>query len=163
MARRVFYSFHYKPDSWRVSKIRNIGAIEGNKAATDNDWESVTKGGDPAIEKWINEQMKGRTCTVILIGQDTAGRKWINYEIVESWRQGLGLVGIHIHNITDRDEKQSSKGGNPFLGFTISNKDLSSVVKTYDPPYVTSKYVYDHIADSIEGWIDEAIRIRASF
>ena len=31
MARKCFYSFQYKPDNWRVSKIRNIGTIEGNK------------------------------------------------------------------------------------------------------------------------------------
>ena len=45
MARKVFYSFHYKPDSWRASKIRNIGAIEDNQPASDNAWETVTKGG----------------------------------------------------------------------------------------------------------------------
>jgi len=41
MARKCFYSFHYKPDNWRVSKIRNIGAIEGNKPASDNDGETI--------------------------------------------------------------------------------------------------------------------------
>lgn len=35
MARRVFYSFHYVPDNWRVSQVRNIGAIEDNKPAKD--------------------------------------------------------------------------------------------------------------------------------
>ncbi len=30
MARRVFYSFHYKPDVMRVSQVRNIGALEAN-------------------------------------------------------------------------------------------------------------------------------------
>ncbi len=46
MARKCFYSFHYVPDNWRVSKIRNIGAVEGNKPASDNDWETVTGGGE---------------------------------------------------------------------------------------------------------------------
>lgn len=43
--RKVFYSFHYKPDNWRASQVRNIGAVEGNKPASDNDWEEVVKGG----------------------------------------------------------------------------------------------------------------------
>ena len=68
MARKCFYSFHYKPDNWRVSTIRNIGSIEGNKAASDNDWETITKGGDAKIKEWIEEQMKGRTCAIILAG-----------------------------------------------------------------------------------------------
>ena len=32
---RAFYSFHYVPDNWRAATVRNIGAIEGNKAAPD--------------------------------------------------------------------------------------------------------------------------------
>ena len=84
MARKCFYSFHYKPDNWRVSKIRNIGSVEGNKPASDNDWEKISGGGDTKIKQWIADQMKGRTCTVILAGKDTAGRKWINYEIAEA-------------------------------------------------------------------------------
>ena len=51
MKRRVFYSFHYVPDNWRAATVRNIGAIEGNSPATDNDWETVTSGGDPAIKR----------------------------------------------------------------------------------------------------------------
>ena len=163
MARRIFYSFHYKPDNWRVSKIRNIGAIEGNKPAMDNDWEAVTGRGDAAIEKWIKDQMSGRSCAVVLIGQSTAGRKWINYEIIESWKKGMGLFGIHIHNITNSLGEQSSKGSNPFSEFTIGDKSLSSIVKTYDPAFSTSSYVYNHIADNIADWIDEAVEIRKKY
>ena len=54
--------------------------------------------------------MKGRTSAVVLIGESTAARKWIKYEIVESWKQGLGLLGIHIHNITDQANQQANKG-----------------------------------------------------
>jgi len=55
MKRQVFYSFHYKPDSWRASQVRNIGTIEGSKPASDNDWETIIKSGDEAIKKWIKE------------------------------------------------------------------------------------------------------------
>ena len=51
MARRAFYSFHYKPDNWRAAQVRNIGSVEGNKPATDNDWEQITSGGAAAIKK----------------------------------------------------------------------------------------------------------------
>ena len=67
MARKCFFSFHYVPDNWRASTIRQIGAIEGNQPALDNDWETVTKGGDAAIQKWIDSQMEGRTCAVISV------------------------------------------------------------------------------------------------
>ena len=160
MTRRVFYSFHYKPDNWRVAKVRNIGAIEDNKPASDNDWEEVTGKGDKAIQKWINDQLKGRSCVVVLIGEKTAGRKWIKYEIEEGWEAKKGVLGIYIHNLKDRDEKQSNKGSNPFKAFKIGDKSLSSIVKAYDPPHTTSAGVRNYIADHLEDWIEEAIRIR---
>lgn len=39
--RRVFFSFHYRKDSWRASQIRNMGVVDGNKPASDNDWEKI--------------------------------------------------------------------------------------------------------------------------
>jgi len=85
MARAVFYSFHYKPDNWRASKVRQMGALEGNQLLSDNDWEDVTSGGEQAIENWIAEQMRGKSCEVVLIGASTAGRKWVKYEIEKAW------------------------------------------------------------------------------
>lgn len=162
MARKVFYSFHYLPDNWRASQVRNIGAIEGNQPAKDNDWETITKGGERAIETWINNQMAGRSCIVVLIGSGTAKRKWIDHEIKKAWSDGKGLVGIHIHGLKNSEGKTSAKGGNPFEHFTLSNgtKRLSNVVKTYDPAGGDSTTVYKTIKDNLEKWIEEAIAIR---
>ena len=80
MARRAFFSFHYKPDASRAGQVRNMGMVDGNTPVSDNDWETVTKGGAAAIKKWIAAQMHGRSCTVVLVGTNTAGRKWINHE-----------------------------------------------------------------------------------
>lgn len=162
MTRKVFYSFHYVPDNWRVSQVRNIGAIEDNKPAKDNDWETVTKGGDKAIEKWIADQMNGRSCAVILIGTGTANRKWINHEIIKAWNDSKGVVGVHIHNLKNSEGKTSAKGANPFDYIThgSSGKKLSTIVKTYDPPGVTSTDVYNHIKTNLEKWIEEAVTIR---
>jgi MTH538 TIR-like domain (DUF1863) len=168
MARKVFYSFHYKPDNWRVSQVRKIGALEGNEAAKDNDWETITKGGDAKIQEWIDAQMNGRSCVIVLIGANTAGRKWINYEIKKAWDDGKGLLGIHIHNLKDSDGNISTKGDNPFDGFTFTKADktkvpLSDIVKTYNPAGADSKAVYQKIADNIEDWIEEAIKIRGKY
>jgi len=160
MARRVFYSFHYQPDNWRVSQVRNIGKIEDNKPASDNAWETVTKGGDKKIKEWIDNQMSGRSCAVVLIGANTKGRKWINYEIEKAWNDGKGLVGVHIHGLKNASGNQASKGSNPFWGFKVGDKSLSSIVKVHDTPYSSSKYVYSHIKDNLEDWIEEAIKIR---
>lgn len=163
MARRVFYSFHYKPDNWRAAQVRNMGVVEGNAPVSDNEWETITQGGDEAIKEWIAEELDGKSCTVVLIGTNTAGRKWIKYEIKKSWDDGKGLVGIYIHNLKNKDGDQSDKGANPFDDFIVNDKKLSSIVKVYNPPHSTSTTVYDHIKENLEDWVEEAVKIRNDY
>ena len=162
MKRRVFYSFHYDRDNWRAGQVRNIGVIEGNRPATPNDWETVKKSGDSAIEKWIANQMHGRSCTVVLVGTNTAGRKWINHEIVKSWNDGMGVVGIHIHGLENTDQKVSAKGSNPFevIDYGSTRKKLSSIVRCYDPAGRSSKERYAWIRKHLANAVEEAISIR---
>lgn len=165
MSRKVFYSFHFTLDSWRASQVRNIGIVEGNQPVSDNDWEDVKRGGNDAIQKWINNQLHGRSCTIVLIGKNTAGRKWIKYEIEKSWNDGKGVVGIYVHNLKNVNGEQTSKGNNPFDDFTMkrNGKKLSSIVKVYDPPYSDSTDVYDYIKNNLESWVEEAISIRENY
>lgn len=162
MARKAFYSFHYIPDNWRASQVRNMGVLEGNKPASDNDWEEVKKA-DSTIQKWIDGQLNGKSVAIILIGSKTAGRKWINYEIIKAWNDKKGVLGIYIHNLKDIGGNQSTKGNNPFDDITVGKSKLSSIVKAYDPPFLTSTYVYDHIKENLADWIEEAIEIRGKY
>ncbi|MNC39475.1 hypothetical protein D3C75_881350 [compost metagenome] len=145
--------------------MRNIGIVEGNSPVSDNDWESVKKKGDKAIQEWIDGQLHGRSVTIVLIGENTAGRKWINYEIEKSWNLGKGVVGIYIHNLKNKDGIQAKKGSNPFAAFTIGTdkKKMTDIVKAYDPPYSTSTNVYDHIKANLSKWVEEAIEIRNKY
>jgi hypothetical protein len=163
MARKVFYSFHYQPDCSRAALVRNMGVVEGNIPATDNDWESVKRGGDAAIERWINDQLSDKSAAVVLIGANTAGRKWIKYEVKTAWEQRKGLLGIHIHGLKDLAGNQSVKGANPFSDFFLGSTKLDSIVKTYSPPFLDSKLVYGYIKDNLAAWIEEAIRIRGLY
>mgnify|MGYP001127727106 FL=1 len=162
MARRVFYSFHYKPDVMRVSQVRNIGALETNRPATDNDWETVKSGKDVAIKRWITQQMNGRSCTVVLVGEDTANRKWINHEIIKSWKEGMGVVGIRIHGLKNTDGYIAKQGNNPFdyISYGNTGKKLSSIVRCYNPAGTNTKERYAWIAKHLENAVEEAIKIR---
>jgi len=146
MAQRVFFSFHYEADAWRAAQVRNMGVVEGNVPVSDNDWEQITRGGDEAIKRWIHRQMEGRSCCVVLIGEHTAGRKWINYEIKYAWENGKGVVGIYIHNLKDRSGNTCRKGQNPFERITVNvripnswggnrvvAKKLSEIARAHDP------------------------------
>jgi hypothetical protein len=155
--RQIFYSFHYENDVNRVQLIRNIGALEDNKPASINEWEQVKRGGDTAIERWIDDNMKYRSCVVVLVGEETANRKWVQHEIKKAWREGKGVVGIHIHNIKCMNNGYGRQGQNPFSQILVGNRSMSSIVKCYNP---SSNDAYNDIRNNIEKWIEEAISIR---
>lgn len=165
MIRQVFYSFHYKPDAMRTSQVRQIGALEGNKPASDNDWEKVVGGGEIAIKKWIKGQLSGRSCTIVLVGERTANRKWINYEIIQSWDSDMGVVGIRIHGLKNTDGYISNIGKNPFNQITLGSTDkkLSSIVKCYNPVGTNSKMRYKWISTHLSSAVEEAIKIRRKY
>lgn len=160
--RQIFYSFHFDNDVMRVQQVRNIGALEGNEPVSVNAWEEVKKRGKASIEKWIDDNMKCRSCVVVLVGSETANRPWVKYEVEKAWKDGKGVVGVYIHNLKDSDGRQSSKGANPFASIPYGNtgKMLSSIIKTYDPPYSSSTSVYEYIKENLADWVEEAISIR---
>ena len=85
MARRVFFSFHYQRDIWRVNQIRNIGEIVGTAAVGFHDaslWEEAKKKGDTAIKKMIDDALLNTSVTVVCIGAASAGRKYIDSQVV---------------------------------------------------------------------------------
>ncbi len=117
MARRVFFSFHYQRDVWRVNQIRNIPNITSCAAAGFQDaslWEEAKKKSDEAVKKLINDGLENTSVTVVCIGAKTAGRKYINYEIEQSMNRGNGIVGIQIHHLKDNHGNTDSFGETPY-------------------------------------------------
>lgn len=160
MKRQVFYSFHYEEDVRRVALIRNIGAIEGNKIVSENEWEDVKMGGDAAIKKWIDDNMEYRSCVIVLIGEHTAGRKWIDYEIKHAWETGKALLGIYIHNIKDPLVGKCNMGDNPFEQWKYQSIPLSNIIPVYNP---NPNDAYNDIRNNLESWIEEAIEVRKKY
>ena len=154
--RKIFYSFHYQQDAWRVGQVRNMGVVDGNKPAHDNDWETVKGGGDRAIKRWIDDQMFGRSCTVVLIGAGTANRKWINYEIEASWARGMGVFGVHINSLKNAQSETSARGADPFSFVSLNGQRASNLIDSYDPGWSFSA-AYHTIKQNLNGWIEAAI------
>ena len=83
--RQVFFSFHYDNDNWRAAQVRNMGKVDNSSTFSDNEWEEVKEKTESAIKDWIDEQLNKCSCLVVLIGEKTANRKWINYEIKRAY------------------------------------------------------------------------------
>ena len=110
MARRVFYTFRYKYDNWRVQQVKQMGVLEGQPLLSSNQWEKVKGGGDAQVRKWIDQQMSGTSCLVVLIGSATAGRKWVRYEIKKAWDEKTGSRrGVYQQSRGSRREAVSQR------------------------------------------------------
>ncbi|AGW14156.1 TIR domain-containing protein [Megalodesulfovibrio gigas] len=156
MARRVFFSFHYQNDIWRVAQIRNCWVTKERTAAGFWDaaeWESIKRRGDEAIKSWINSQLFNTSVTIVLIGEETFKRKFVRYEILQSHARGNGLLGIFIHNLKDRLGNTSPKGANPFSVLTAHhngrNANLSDIYPVYD-------WVINNGQANLAAWIENA-------
>ena len=115
---KVYFSFHYERDVWRAAIVRNSQRFRKDLATVDRflnavNWEQVRRTSDSAITRWINEQLKGTSVTVVLIGAETSTRYWVKYEIDQSIKLGKGLLGVRIHAIKDSDGSTDVVGANP--------------------------------------------------
>lgn len=152
--RKVFYSFHFDNDVFRVQQVRNMGVIEGNEPVTPNTWEQIKRSAG-GVERWIDENLKGKSCLVVLIGTETANRPWVEYEIRKAWEDGKGIFGIHIHNLKCPRNGTCAKGANPFnkIKFTKANGQVY-VPTVYDPP---AGDAYGEISRKLSTWIERAV------
>jgi hypothetical protein len=99
MARRVFFSFHYGRDIWRANQVRNSWVTQDREAAGFFDaslWEKAKTKGQDAIERLIDGALQNTSVTVVLIGSQTAGRRYIAYEIQQSFARGNGMLGVYM-------------------------------------------------------------------
>jgi hypothetical protein len=160
MERRVFFSFHYERDAWRAGQVRNCNLLrtEDEYGFIDSvDWESLKRQGDEAVKRWIDSQMKYTSVSVVLIGAETAERRWVRHEIVRSWNRGNGIVGVRIHNIKNHERMTDAAGANPLDHFKLPDGTLlSSVCKTCD-------WVLSDGRNNLGTWVEDAFQARAKY
>lgn len=160
MARSSFVSFHYQNDYWRVQQVLRMGAIEGQEILPAQTWEAVKARGEQAIQGWIDKEMAYKGAVVVLIGSQTASRRWVKYEIQKAWASRKPLLGIQIHGLKDEHQRTSTAGPNPFsqFGFSDSSRTYADYIPVFDPPGYDSTQVYASIKNNIESWIARGYR-----
>lgn len=157
LARRVFFSFHYGRDVWRVNQVRNSWVTPPNREAAGffdaADREEIKRATDEKIRRWIDEQLHNTSVTVVLIGNETAEREYVQYEIKKSIERGNGIVGIKIHSLKDKESSSDFSGSNPLNEFVVEDGNevtrLSSIFPTYD-------WKRDSGRENIGEWVEEA-------
>lgn len=153
MAKTVFYSFHYERDVHRVQLVRNIDALEGQPLLNSQDWESVRSRGDQAIKNWIDDQMRYKRAVVVLIGQQTASRPWVTYEIQKAWNDRKPLLGVQIHGLSSMGSVDRA-GPDPFEAAGLR----SAGIPVFDPTRTDSQATYAALRLNLATWSDRGVK-----
>jgi hypothetical protein len=155
MVRRVFFIFHYESDVWRANVVRNCWVTQGKEAAGFWDaslLEEAGGKGEETIKRMIEKELMGTSVTAVLIGTDTYKSEWVKYEIQRSYQRGNSLLGIHIHNIKNKDGYYGLKGRTTFGPIDSKNgKDVYfwQVASIYD-------WVLDKGDINLDKWVESA-------
>ena len=121
MTRRVFFSFEYE-DVSRAMVVRNSRVTQGKETAgfiDAADFEEIKRQGDIAIKNWIDNQLKGTSVTIVLVGKKTCNSRWVKYEIEKSKDIGNGILGIDISKIKNLQGKTSERCGQVPKGYNF--------------------------------------------
>ena len=147
MARRVFFSFHYQKDIFRVNVVRKSNLIQDGTPFIDYSlWEESPKKKEKTIKHLIDQGLEGTTVTCVLIGSETASRPYVQYEIEQSRIRGNGLLGIFINEIKIPRVGTDIRGRSPFGFF-----DFFNGIRTYD-------WKSDNGYQNMGTWIERAYR-----
>jgi hypothetical protein len=159
MARKAFFSFHYKNDVSRAMVVRHSWVTKPDTESAGfidaADFEQVEREGNVAIKKWIDNQLIGTTVTVVLIGTETTQREYVKYELEKSYSRGNGLLGIYVHNIKNLKGETTTKGSNAFgaIGKDPTGKDVY-----FSIDYPTYDWVADDGYNNLGKWVAEAAK-----
>lgn len=158
VARKVFFSFHYDRDVRRIVQVRNSWVVRAKGEAQpfyDNAEFEEAKKRSGGIEKWIEEQLKGTSVTVVLFGAETYERPWVRHEIKRSYELGKGLLAVDIHNVKDPQHGTDVQGKNPLAYWHIEQSGrqntLANLYKAYD-------WVGDDGYNNMSTWIEAAAK-----
>ena len=87
--------------------------------------------GDDAIRLLTDAGLSNTTVTVVSVGNKTAVREFISYEIERSLKTGNGLVGLPIHHLKDQDENIDSPGETPAELKELAIEVYSTLTRTH--------------------------------
>jgi hypothetical protein len=123
MARRVYFAFDYQ-DVFSVNQIRRSGefidvAVAGFTDASQ--WEKLKQKDDVVIIKAIDDSLRNTSVTVVCVGDRTASRRWVKYELAASAARGNGLLGVYLPGESGHTKpKTLEDAGAPLYGWNAA-------------------------------------------
>ena len=100
--KHVFISHHHRDDAGvdKLTKLlqsRNIDLRNSSIRALrpeNRDRFEKKKVKDDTIKRWLRRKVSWASTVVVLIGEQTHSREWVNWEIEQAHRQGKPIIGV---------------------------------------------------------------------
>ncbi len=101
MGRKVFVSYSHRLDQQAADDFREIFAEQRDVFIDKSIREDIGEFKAETIKARLSSLIKDSSVTVVLIGQETGGRSWVDWEIYHSLRKSYGntrngLLGVKI-------------------------------------------------------------------
>ena len=115
--RQCFFIFDYDNDFARAKQIADYGIVAARAPAGFDDkalWDAASGEGPDAVHRLIDDALEGTSATVVLIGEHTAERDYVDYAIERSIERQNGIVGIFIDDLTDETGAPGTRGPKPY-------------------------------------------------
>ena len=151
--RRIFPSFDWDEDVWRVNQIlypakiigrENIGFEKGVPT------EEI-KSSNSAIKKWIDENMNRCSCVIFFVGDKTYTSKWVKYEMEQAIHLEKACFIINLKNVKNIYGNYCLSCPDPFRYHNLYDPNGSYIVKKYDwSPEYGFKQIHDWIEDACQ-------------
>jgi len=92
----------------------------------------------------------------VLIGTETSGRRWVRYELNQSWARGNGILGIYIHQINDQHNHVVTKGNTKFgPKFSMNPSDGKQY---FFERFNAYDWVAEHGYQNFDRWVETAAK-----
>ncbi len=93
--RKVFVSYHHGGDQWFYDELSRRHH-DDHEVIADNSLERRIDSDDPEyVMRRIREKyLTGSSCTIVLVGKNTWGRKYVDWEIKATLDKGHGLIAV---------------------------------------------------------------------
>ncbi|CAM3054001.1 TIR domain-containing protein [Paenibacillus sediminis] len=130
MAHKVFVSYHHANDQAQADHLRTTYGKDNTIIDRSLDEEIDSDDDDYILSIIRTSHLKDSTVTIVLIGSETSGRKWVDWEIYSSLRpygtrSRNGLLGIYLPTAGDTPARLQDNIDSGYA-VTMNWKDIST-------------------------------------
>ncbi|MBE7731675.1 TIR domain-containing protein [Devosia faecipullorum] len=98
--RKVFVSYHHGGDQ-AYYDVFTTTFHDNYQLISDTSLERRVDSDDPqyVMRRIREDYITGSSCTIVLVGSNTAGRKYVDWEIDASLQKAHGLIGVQLPSL----------------------------------------------------------------